>query len=420
MAEIIEIIKLLSQDYECIIHVNLRTDTDTHYKVADIFSSRIAGWNEENSYTERIRLISESLIPPDEQKKFLRETERDAVREGLKDGHPYLVFFKAKIDGVIRWYQAKYVRSPEEEEEDCVYISISDCTDAMRKRMRDKAIIEALGEDFLYISYIEPRTLREEIYRLNADFARKIPGWDDITTYSERMRLVCENYVHPDDKEYFIRETNIDNVIRKLRKKPVMHISYREVIDGETVFFQGKYVLLEVDGIRSIVTGYRIERSTFREHLLKQEMLTDELTGLQNRRAFYDCIAKLDEAAPVGVVFCDINSLKYVNDSFGHEKGDELILEMAALLRNAFESESVFHVSGDEFIVISCDKDQAAFTEREEHLKTLISDSGVSAATGAEFGEAKDLHRLLKQAELRMYDDKKAYYESSGNNRRRK
>lgn len=83
----------------------------------------------------------------------------------------------------------------------------------------------------------------------------------------------------------------------------------------------------------------------------------DGLTGLGNKTAYNDEIARLDarieQACPAfAVVVLDINNLKRVNDSCGHEAGDQMILDAVSIIRQVFGDNKIYRIGGDEFVVI--------------------------------------------------------------------
>ncbi|WP_161487004.1 diguanylate cyclase [Clostridium magnum] len=98
----------------------------------------------------------------------------------------------------------------------------------------------------------------------------------------------------------------------------------------------------------------------------------DELTGILNRRGFYEQGGNLFKAALITggrstLFFGDLNKLKTINDSFGHKEGDEAIRSTAHLLKNTFgKDDIVARMSGDEFIAISVNK------ASEEEAKKII------------------------------------------------
>ena len=75
---------------------------------------------------------------------------------------------------------------------------------------------------------------------------------------------------------------------------------------------------------------------------------------------------------PVGVIFADINRLKYVNDTEGHEAGNVYIRTFADKLKKAFYDWNCYRVSGDEFIVVYSGEDEEGFYQRKKEFEELI------------------------------------------------
>jgi diguanylate cyclase (GGDEF)-like protein len=153
---------------------------------------------------------------------------------------------------------------------------------------------------------------------------------------------------------------------------------------------------------------------------LERLSVTDELTGLHNRRGFY----RLAHAALAGkrrllLVYIDVDGLKRVNDQYGHAAGDTLIRGIASALRKSFrETDVVARIGGDEFCVLVPDPIddagilRAAITRRIEELKDSSREHiqfSVSIGvieTAAEDGDSLD--SLIARADELMYRDKQA------------
>lgn len=159
--------------------------------------------------------------------------------------------------------------------------------------------------------------------------------------------------------------------------------------------------------------------------------IKDELTGLYNRRGFeVDCetIKRENTLKEYSIVMMDLNGLKAANDSIGHEAGDELIIDAAKCMSNAFSGlGNVYRVGGDEFVALlkgtkeSVDAAVATFDYLTANFKgKLISELSVSKGVVicAENPELT-LDELKALADKRMYADKDEYYRRTGKNRRR-
>lgn len=162
--------------------------------------------------------------------------------------------------------------------------------------------------------------------------------------------------------------------------------------------------------------------------LMEQKVLIsrDALTGAFSRFAYNDAVR---ESIPKDfVVFLlDINGLKPVNDSMGHEAGDELICGAAACIQETFGPNGrVFRIGGDEFAVLAAmprEQIQAALTSLKqktdswsgERVKTLSLSTGYALA---QEHEDCSIEELVKEADKAMYEQKKAYYQTIGRDRR--
>ena len=149
----------------------------------------------------------------------------------------------------------------------------------------------------------------------------------------------------------------------------------------------------------------------------------DALTGFKNRKAYYKDIEFMEHdkeisMQPVGVVFADVNGLKGVNDHFGHEAGDELIASVAKAITAIFPEARRYRFGGDEFVILSFDKNKAAFDGKLEKLSESWKDK-YSASIGSVWQEhAKDFEKSVAVADEMMYMDKKRYYEKQMHGRR--
>lgn len=156
------------------------------------------------------------------------------------------------------------------------------------------------------------------------------------------------------------------------------------------------------------------------QQLLEDMAFSDELTGLQNRRKCDEIIEKLTEQRNDFIlVSMDLNLLKYYNDTYGHEKGDELLRCFASVLREAFPNAlSCARMGGDEFTVILPAMREARRNAAFLHFYKLMDEQNkkdptlrLSTAIGyvcrSEFGKEVDIRMLYQEADERMYQNKK-------------
>lgn len=104
---------------------------------------------------------------------------------------------------------------------------------------------------------------------------------------------------------------------------------------------------------------------------------TDVMTGVKNKTAYEEAVEAInqevrDKTAKFALIMFDINNLKSTNDTYGHDKGDQLIITAANLMQKVFERDNVFRIGGDEFIVLLRHEQAIAFQERfQEFVRKL-------------------------------------------------
>ncbi len=139
----------------------------------------------------------------------------------------------------------------------------------------------------------------------------------------------------------------------------------------------------------------------------------DVLTGLFNRAAFEKASQKFTGKKLFSVIVMDINHFKEINDTYGHDYGDTVLKEVAAIIKNSFDSHcSCYRIGGDEFCVIRRDANR----EKLEHqLKCMTDNLGkerqndsclptVAYGTGVfTKNEPLDFQKILKEADNQMY-----------------
>jgi diguanylate cyclase (GGDEF)-like protein len=140
----------------------------------------------------------------------------------------------------------------------------------------------------------------------------------------------------------------------------------------------------------------------------------DQLTGCGNRHKLEEYIASRNPERSIGVICGDITGLKLVNDTQGHQAGDELLVRACRCLRKIFPDYEIFRTGGDEFLILCDGITQAKLTQRTERLRQSLEEQSVVMALGAVWRPdgTDDMDELQREADAFMYEDKRAYYAS--------
>ncbi len=159
-----------------------------------------------------------------------------------------------------------------------------------------------------------------------------------------------------------------------------------------------------------------------RKNKIHQQLLhlsySDILTGLWNRNKFNERIEDLEnlKVSTLGYIYISINGLKKINTLYGEKFGDDILKNVAELLRSQLQTE-LYRLEGDEFIALLTEINSSAFELTVGNLKKSISEqSEFSLSVGSIFQDKKiDLRKGINQAYDIMYAEKQKFYASQEN-----
>ncbi len=142
----------------------------------------------------------------------------------------------------------------------------------------------------------------------------------------------------------------------------------------------------------------------------------DHLTGLYNRTYFEEAIKRLDtkENLPLSIIMIDTNGLKIINDSFGHDMGDELLKKAASAIKQGCRAEDIpVRYGGDEFIIVLPNTNDAETLKIANSVKELTShekveniDLSISYGYATKHLTHESIMEILANAENHMYSHK--------------
>jgi len=364
------------------------------------------------------------LVPDEIRGRHMREVIGDELFASLR---PYVdgvlsgrtQVFEATLPdtrGVARRFEASYIPDIVDGEVRGFYCHAIDVTARVEaERVRDEALRlfqismanAPIGETLL--------TTDGRALRINPALCQLIGGTaEDLAGKSYR------DFVHPDDLPVVIDEH------RRLVSGEVSHISseHRYIrLDGTVIWMQRNAVLAPGGeyGAEDVIIA-QLQDVTARklaEAELARMAVTDQLTGLHNRHALVNRIEEhraAHPAAPVGIIFIDLDGFKHVNDGHGHAAGDAVLTEVARRLGRAVAApSSVYRLGGDEFIVLVPDPGDASAVAdlAEQFCAALTGDYNVgsgavrlSASVGCTSGPTDDVEDLIRKADTDMYRHK--------------
>lgn len=231
-------------------------------------------------------------------------------------------------------------------------------------------------------------------------------------------------------------KNQVKNIYKILRTIGLMSIGFATVIDitryyrgngGDSAMYVriGLLIFILCYGSSSLEKTINAVKLGVQTEFVSQLAYRDGLTGIGNRTAFQEHLVELEEEKDsidgIGIIMFDVNDLKYVNDNLGHQKGDDMLVCSADLIKNALEPKqgACFRIGGDEFAVVlsgedvlnRCEQGLAHFNiAMKEYNEIPNQPFRVSIASGfAMYDKNKDnkLMDIYQQADGQMYENKK-------------
>ena len=251
------------------------------------------------------------------------------------------------------------------------------------------------------------------------------PSGDD---YFSDFKRIINKYIFANDIENVRHSLDKYVMQERLRDNDTSITNYRIVIDGNIIHMRHSEFMCQ-DKQHVIVCLENIEEDFQKREVTKKKFEAanrmarfDELTGIRNKNAFTEYSQTIDGRIksreldyPFGIILCDINDLKMINDTRGHSFGDESIQRASRLICSIFCHSPVFRIGGDEFVIVLTERDFEIKDElleklRQESLLNKRSADGPVVASGlAVYDSEKDtcLTDIFNRADQLMYENKK-------------
>ena len=215
------------------------------------------------------------------------------------------------------------------------------------------------------------------------------------------------NYIINTNSYYNYRNTGIENLHASILEDSTFGQVY-------TIILAIIFIPLIILGIITIVIKKKNEVKKIKA--TDRHKYTDMLTSLKNRNYLNAKMPEWEECKvfPQSIVMVDLNNVKYVNDNYGHEEGDQLIIKAAGILVNTqLENSEVIRTDGNEFLIYLVgysDRQISTYTKKlEKEMKSLPHEFGAAVGYSMITDEIKTLDDAINEATLEMITNKEEY-----------
>jgi len=250
----------------------------------------------------------------------------------------------------------------------------------------------------------------------------KILGFDSVEeTIMHYNNLGHELYVNPERRQQFISQIKEEGMVN--------NFVYQAYDKNKNILWleMNARVSKEKQDENFVIEGFSWDITERRESEEKIKYLGfhDKLTGLYNRAFLEEEIKRVDtpRQQPISIIMGDLNNLKLINDTYGHQVGDRLIKSAAEMIEKSCREEDIIaRWGGDEFVVLL---PQTTVRESEVIIKRINQQIeqeegelavSISLGTASKTDTDQDLMSVLSKAEDRMYKNKISSRKSARSN----
>lgn len=288
-------------------------------------------------------------------------------------------------------------------------------------------IASALSRQYVSMYYVDIET---------GNFKQLVPsrviGVKDMPKEGDNFfdiaRENAPEFVDSKDLDELMLVYDKKSIIRKIDNKKPFIVDCRFVYNGEVVHVRHITMLCD-DNRHMLCCLENIDKEYYEKEEQKRNLESaeelarqDKLTGVKNRNAFLELSEKMNREIregksekPFGILVCDVNNLKHMNDTRGHSFGDEAIKKASRMICETFKHSPVFRTGGDEFVAILTGSDYEHRNEllvmfRDESMANRRTSSGPEVASGMTDyrpGKDKDFNAVFERADAEMYENKK-------------
>lgn len=421
----------LAEQYDTLYYIDVATSTYIEISSTDEYKKLNVPATGNDFFTESRRSIRK-YVHPEDQEKALALHYRDVMLENLKDRSSFSMAWRLVVNGQVSHIRHTEILSNDEKH---IIVCIKNINKEVQAELARKAndektitytqIAERLADHYDLIYYISCENLGYAEYSVKKR-SGELKVQDEGDNFFTTAWKNADRLVHAEDRERIRLFLDRDRLISQLETRRQLTEDYRMIIDGGESQYTRMSVTYSSDHSHFIICienrdeDVRKEQEHLAELSLANEMARrDDLTHTKNKTAYHEMESSLQKSIeegsePFGIVVCDINGLKIVNDTEGHRAGDDYIKASCMLICRVFDHSPVFRIGGDEFVTILKGQD---FINRESLISQLrkqveenirIGEGPVVASGLAEYrpGIDQSVEEVFNRADSLMYEDK--------------
>lgn len=200
-------------------------------------------------------------------------------------------------------------------------------------------------------------------------------GYEDLRHFLSDYICICERFVQNDNFFHLGKIKDSENWIESMLELPEED-RIVNMLDDELIAHVFSVSFNLFDGENYLIALSDISKSVIETNKLKKKVSHDKLTGAFNREYFDTHIKDIIEEAHskrLGMVICDIDYFKRINDTYGHNRGDVVLKDFTTIISNTIRStDYLIRWGGEEFIILMIVIDIVSLEKASENIRTSI------------------------------------------------
>lgn len=421
----------LARGYTDLFYVNMDTDELIEFHTDDEHGV-LSEVRHSTDFFEGCERDAKTGVHPDDQAKFVKAMNRDFLRKALEGNKVFELTYRRIKDGDPFYVLMKVSRMKDDDR--IIVIAVQDIDEKVRHRREEERIqeerivyarLQALTGNFVCVYVVDPDTGKYHEFSATDNYEESFAQAKEGMDFFHTLREAAWTFSHPDDRKRVLSALTKENVVTEVKRRGIFTLGYRIMKDGKPVHYQLKAAMAEekegprlIVGLNDIDAQVRQKEEYNRRLTQAQSQASiDALTGVNNKHAFLEAEVRMDHLIaeqrqpPFSVVVFDVNDLKKINDTEGHQMGDQYLRDACKIICDIFKHSPVFRVGGDEFAVIAQGSDHAQMEELLERMARqnleAVRSGGIVIACGmSRFDHDACVATVFERADHEMYQNK--------------
>ncbi len=368
----------------------------------------LLGYTKEDFFKKRITYSD--CIFPDDFNRVINEVNIESNRANNFFKHePYRIIDK---NGNIKWVLDYTVFSKDNEDNIIYFLGyIIDITEQKMIHENLKKLIDLQNNIIILTDGSELNYANKQFF----NFFR----YSNLKDFKKEHQCVCEFFIEDDRYFHLGKIDKIQNWIEEIQKIPE---------NKSIVAMKDKYSIIHIFSVHinnfekdlSIISFTDISETMIEQQKLEKKVTLDKLTNTYNREYFENNIEIILNNNDINnlktaIVIFDIDYFKKVNDTFGHDIGDEVLKEFVKIIKSIsrFSDDILIRWGGEEFLMILSIKNQESLFKILEKYRESIADNNfqyvgkITCSIGASIhNNLKDITNTIKEADIALYKAK--------------